>query len=158
MKNWVQVNPVINYSVRNLCLQSYYNHPKGCPNYGKKITCPPIIKYFDMIFDLTKPVFVIYNKFDLGTHIKNMALKHPQWSEYQLRCVLYWQGKARKELKEIIQSFLKTNPNFYICKTPEAIGVNLTATMKTIGIELEWLPKHYAYQIALAGIRKDTNG
>jgi hypothetical protein len=31
----VQVNPVIDYSVRGLCVKPYYNHPKGCPNFIK---------------------------------------------------------------------------------------------------------------------------
>jgi hypothetical protein len=35
---------------------------------------------------------------------------------------------------------------------PEAHGLNVTATMKSIGIELEWPPKTVTYQIALASV------
>lgn len=28
-------------AIRGLCLRPYYQHPKGCPNYGKKGDCPP---------------------------------------------------------------------------------------------------------------------
>lgn len=35
--------------------------------------------------------------------------------------------------------------------TPEAHGVNLTETMRSAGIVLEWPPDRLAYQIVLAG-------
>jgi len=38
----------------------------------------------------------------------------------------------------------------------EANGVNVTATMKKIGIELEWPPREYAYQVAVLGRKKRT--
>jgi len=41
---------------------------------------------------------------------------------------------------------------------PEAMGVNVTETMKRVGIELEWPPVNVAYQIALAGIFKKHAG
>jgi len=36
---------------------------------------------------------------------------------------------------------------------PEAMGINITATMAQAGIMLEWPPESVTYQIALAGIR-----
>jgi len=150
-----QVNPIIDYSVRGLCIKPYYNHPKGCPNFNKKQGCPPNAKYFDKVYDLTKPVCAICNIFDIKTHIKNMKVKQPNWSEHQLRCVLYWQGSARKHLKEHIIKFMKENRNYSIETCPEAMGVNLTETMENAGIILEWMPENVAYQIALAGIKKE---
>jgi len=38
-----------------------------------------------------------------------------------------------------------------IIKNPEGAGVNCTATMKKIGIKMEWPPIKYTYQIVLAG-------
>ncbi len=84
-----------------------------------------------------------------------MKQKHPNWSEHQLKCVLYWQNSARKNLKNHIADFLKENNKFTIETCPEAMGVNITETMNQIGIKLEWPPMNIAYQIALAGIRKE---
>ena len=37
-----------------------------------------------------------------------------------------------------------------IVKTPEGAGINITDTMKRVGIELEWPPTTKTYQIVLA--------
>ena len=49
--------------------------------------------------------------------------------------------------KEAVKKF----PGYYIESCPEGAGVNITTTMKSIGIDLEWPPKRYAYQVVLAG-------
>ncbi len=108
---------------------------------------------FDKTFDLSKPVYIIYNKFDLRKHVDSLKLKYPNWSEHKLYCCLYWQPKARKQLLNEIIKFRKQFTNYSIEKTPEAKGIDLTATMKSIGISLEWPPKNITYQIALAGIK-----
>lgn len=152
-----EIKPVIDYSVRDLCIKPYHNHKKGCPNWNKKKGCPPTAEKIEDVIDLTQTVFCIYNKFNLGKHTNKMEEKHPKWSEYQLRCCLYWQGKARKELKEKIELFRQYFDSKYIVLTcPEAHGVNVTATMKQLGINLEWPPVRYSYQIALAGCPKRT--
>lgn len=150
----IEVVPVIDYSVRQLCPKPYYNHPRGCPNYGRKKGCPPGAPLFDQVYDLSHPVFAIINEFDIGGHIQKMKEKHPEWSEHQLRCVLYWQGGARKQLKKKGIEFLRTHPGYQIETCPEAMGVNITDTLRSVGIELEWPPTKIARQVALAGIKK----
>jgi len=66
---------------------------------------------------------------------------------------LYWQGTARKQLKEKVSEFLKKYPEFLVINCPEAQGVNLTETMRLINIELEWPPRCWAYQISVAGLK-----
>jgi predicted metal-binding protein len=149
-----EIIPIINYNVISLCKQPYHNHNKGCPNWNKKIGCPPNTKMFDKIYDMSKPIYVIYNIFNLKEHTNNLKLKYPNWTEYQLKCCLYWQPKARKQLSEEIIKFKKEFPNYTIDKCPEAEGIDLTATMKTININLEWPVENYTYQIAIAGILK----
>jgi len=148
---WLPVPPVIKSSVRKLCLTPYHNHPKGCPNYGKKEGCPPAAKMIGDVLDLGRSIYVIYNIFPFGRHVRFMRKRHPEWTKYQLRCVLYWQGTARRQLKNEIGRFLQEFPKMTVVVTPEACGVNVTATMKKAGIELEWPPKRFAYQVALAG-------
>lgn len=151
---YAKVVPIIDYSVRGLCRKPYHNHPKGCPNWGKD-KCPPGIPKLEDYFDADKPLYIIWNKFDIGSHINKMKEKHPDWTDYQTRCVLYWQGTARKQLKNEIIEFKRDNPGLVVTTSPEAMGVNITETMKKIGIELEWPPMKYSYQIAMGGTPKD---
>lgn len=151
---FIEVKPVIDYGVRGLCRKPYYNHPKGCPNFKKKDYCPPFAPLFDKYFDMSQPIYVIYNIFNFKEHVNKMRDKHPNWSEHQVKCLLYWQGTARKQLKIHIKEFLKKHENYIITTCPEAMGVNLTETMKSVGIELEWPPINFTYQIAIAGIRR----
>ncbi len=151
---YIQVKPVIDLKVRGLCCKPYYNHPRGCPNFNKKSNCPPRCPIIDETLDLSKPVYVIYNVFDFEGHCNKMRQKFPNWSEHQIKCVLYWQPKARALLRQKIKDFQKFFPDLKIIDCPEAQGINLTATMKSIGIELEWPPVKRAYQIVLAGTPK----
>lgn len=150
--------PVVDLSVRELCPRPYRGHPKGCPNYGKRPTCPPASPTIDEVIRLDKPVWAIWNVFGFGAHVWRMRRKHPDWSQRQLECCLYWQGTARKALRREIKAFgdsgawkASTENDCGVVECPEACGVDLTATMKAIGIVLEWPPKTVAYQIVLAG-------
>lgn len=150
---WMVVKPVVDLSVRFMCLQKYTNHPKGCPNYEQKDGCPP---YAPTIYELINPqlpVWVIWNVFDFAGHCERMKEKHPHWSKRQIACCLYWQPKARKELRETIKQFEIRQPQkHHIVMNPEGAGVNVTATMKSIGIKLQWPPVNKTYQVVLAGI------
>jgi predicted metal-binding protein len=152
--NWLQISPVIDYSVRGLCVREYPGHKHGCPNFNKKAGCPPQAALFDDVYDLTKPVYVIWNQFDIVEHMKRMRDLHPGWSERQVRCCLYWQPKARKQLQGWIADFLKAYPGLSVETCPEAMGVNVVQTMKVIGTVLEWPPERFVYQVALAGQKK----
>ena len=157
-----RVEPVIDYSVRCLCVKPYPGHKKGCPNYNHKDGCPPNAKYFEKVYDLSKPVYAIINIFDYKSHVDKMRKLHPKWSERKCQCCLYWQPRARKQLLEEIKKFLSLNDNEYfrqgykIEKCPEAMGVEITQTLEKVGIALEWPPVNVAYQIALAGISIKT--
>lgn len=152
----VQVTPIIDHSVRGLCVRPYYNHPKGCPNFGKKKGCPPTAPLYDHLYDLNQPVFAVINEFDLSQHVQQLTesirAKGKEWSEHQLRCVLYWQPKARKQLERQITDFVKLYPSYQVERCPEAMGVNITATLESVGVLLEWPPVKVARQVALAGV------
>ena len=153
---YVQVNPVIDKSVIALCRKPYHGHPKGCPNWDKNDRCPTKVGLIESIFDLSLPIFAIYNKFDFRAHKDRLRKKRESegkspFTQRQLECCLYWQGTARKQLKAKIADFKKAHGNLVILDTPEATGVNVTETMRAIGIELEWPPINYTYQVVLAG-------
>jgi len=153
---FLQVEPVIDNKMRKICSRAYPNHPKGCPNFGKKPGCPPTLPRIDKLISMGNPMqkYVIFNRFHFKGHCDYMRARHPEWSQRQVECCLYWQGKARKMLREKISAFLWKHPHYDIVTCPEGAGVNLTETMKKVGIILEWPPVHYTYQIVIAGIPK----
>lgn len=153
MKVWIsQVTPVIDYSVRGICVRKYEGHPRGCPNFDCKKGCPPSAPKFDVYFDMAKPIYAIVTTFDLGGHRERMKLAHPHWSERQLVNCLYWQSGARAALKREVKIWLKEHPLYEANFCPEALGVNITETLLRIGLTLEWPPRHWARQVALAGV------
>jgi len=153
---FIKVDPVIDLSMRKLCTRPYPLHLRGCPNFNKKAGCPPKCLTFDerFLMDIKMPFYAIYNKFDFRGHCDRMRAKHSDWTQRQIECCLYWQGTARKSLREKTEAFLWKHPHYTASYCPEGEGVNLTKTMKNAGIILEWPPVNYTYQIVLAGIAK----
>ncbi len=147
-----EIKPVMQESVRSLCFRPYYNHPKGCPNWNKRSTCPPQALVLTAVLKFSKPIFCIYNRFDLREHVERIREAHSNWTDHQLYCCLYWQPKARKQLRIKVEGLLKLYPDYISLYCPEANGVNVTKTMQNIGIELEWPVKTIAYQVALVGV------
>ncbi len=146
-----QVEIIIDQSMRGLCKKAYPNHKNGCPNFNKREDCPPKVPLIWQVLNLEKPVYAIWNVFDFSGHTFRMREKHPEWTERQVDCCLYWQGTARKQLKTEIETFSRLKGAHTILTTPEACGINITETMKSIGINLEWPPKTVTYQVAIAG-------
>jgi len=156
VKQYVMVKPVVDYSVRGLCTSAYPNHPKGCPNHGKSDRCPPAAPRIEDFMDLGQSVYLIWNRYPFGEHVRRMRVKHPEWSQRQLECCLYWQGTARKQLKSHAAAFAldisdKGLDRLRMTGCPEGMGVNMTATAAQAGIALEWPPRRFAHQLALAG-------
>lgn len=144
---------------QNLCRTPYHNHPKGCPNYGKRSDCPPCERV-DEIFDLTKELYVIFTEFPVGAFAERMRACHPEWHNQprQWYNCIRWQGTARKHHKQDVLEFQKEFPNLAVDMNPEALGVNVTEMMKQAGIDLEWNyhedhnPKRKTYRVSIAGI------
>lgn len=148
----VQVHPIVEARVQTLCGRPYPRHPRGCPNYGTKLGCPPRMSTFGTLYDLVAPVFAVVTEFDLASHIRRMRSVHPEWSDAQCRCLLYWQGKARAGLRREVLSFLEQHPGYQVEATPEALGVDVTRTLMDAGIFLEWPPRDVVRQVALAAL------
>jgi len=149
---WAQVTPVLDPSVRNLCVRPYAGHPHGCPNHGRRATCPPSAPALDDLISLAEPVYAAWHSFDLAGHVTRLRAKHPQWSERQLYCCLYWQGTARRCHRMLVRDLIRRHLTSYLpIYCPEGCGVNVTATMATLGVNLEWPPRTVAYQVAFLG-------
>lgn len=146
----VEVRPIIDSAVQRLCYRPYPRHPKGCPNFGHKSGCPPTAPLLDELFDCSQPVFAIVSEFDLGSHVEMMRAKHPEWTEAQCECVLYWQPRARSVHKADVRAFLRAHLGYHGVACPEAMGVNVTQTLSNAGVVLEWPPRRIARQVTLA--------
>lgn len=154
---YATVVPVIDPSVRALCKRPYPLHPRGCPNFGKD-RCPPKVRLYGDVYDLARPCYAIWSAFDLGAHVERMRVAHPRWSDRQLRNCLYWQGTARKLLRKEISGFCWKKPGYDVTECPEAMGVNVTETMRRAGIVLEWPPIQMVVHVALAATFKGSVG
>lgn len=137
--------------VEALCKKPYYNHPKGCPNYGKRKDCPPRINFFTDVYE--SKVMVVGVVFNFEEYLEKRRVVHPNWSERQLRNPRHWQNYLKSQLKKHIKNLFLPSMDEVIWN-PEAMGVNLTATCKKVDIELEWPPDKKVYRLALIGRRK----
>lgn len=152
-------NIIIDPSVRSLCQKPYPNHPKGCPNYGKRAICPPRCPLITEEYDMSKGFWLVWIEFDFGAHCRKMRRLHPDWSQRQIECCLYWQGKANKKLREAVADvryYLRGRDKWSVTYCPEAMGVNVTETMRRVGVELEWPPQRVVRKVALFGVKKDA--
>lgn len=148
----------IDLRCRGFCKLPYPGHKKGCPNYDKHEECPPKVKTVDQIFNLDNELYFAVQTFDLKSHINYMHQKHPDWSDAQLRNLLYWQGGVRKKLIEKTKEFIEDRSNGAMIYTlfPEAMGVMVIDTTQEHGIPIEKKPTDTIYKIALVGYPKRT--
>ena len=143
---------VINHRARAWCRLPYPGHPKGCPNFGKTEECPPKAPLFKAII---KPPFILVAvRFNLEEHVRKMEEKHPNWSEKQAKCLLYWQKKVNKRLKKICEAIASKIPNAIVLYRPEGNGVHVFETCKKIGLILKKNPKKFVWKVAIVGIKK----
>lgn len=153
-------NIIFTEKTRLWCQLPYPNHPKGCPNYDKNILCPPNATYMDYLVIDYSYFYLVYALFKLKAQRERMLLLHPNWSERQANCVLYWQTSVKKILKERIQEIISNNQKkkIYVLScgsgfkfrdlnqkkvySMEAVGINVLKTLENAGINYEIKPKN----------------
>lgn len=157
MQEIIKVNGLleIDHKCRGYCVIPYHGHPKGCPNFNNSPNCPPKVGLVENIFDLNKDLYFVIEELDLKTHIEKMKYKHPNWTDTQLKNLLYWQGGVRKRLKEKTEDFIN-NKDWTMTYTliPEAMGVMVINTALKLGIPIEKSPKDKVFKISLVGYRR----
>lgn len=152
----VKINPedILDIDPQKFCCLPYQGHPKGCPNYGKKKGCPPNSHKVDEILDFKKDIFLIYTEFKIGEYAEKIRKIHPNWSNRQIYCCLYWQRRARKFQREEEQKCKKEKDINLLLTCPEANGVNVNLLMNRIGVKLEWPPRKITRLVSLGGMNK----
>jgi predicted metal-binding protein len=141
---------VVQERVREWCKLPYPNHPRGCPKYNHSEECPPKAKHVQEVFDLYQQHWFAVEAFDLSRQTRVMAERHPEWSERQCRCCLYWQGGVRKRLRETCERLVNELPGFIYTLNPEAMGVNVFRTAHRHGLMIRKNPE-IVHKIALIG-------
>ncbi|MBA7693079.1 hypothetical protein ES703_101654 [subsurface metagenome] len=149
-----KTNIVIDYRAREWCRLPYPDHPRGCPNYGRKSGCPPQAPLVENYFDVSKDHYFVVVQFDLDSHVSKMKENHPLWSDRQARCVLYWQSTVNKQLREECQFYTRQRNGFVYNLCPEAMGVNVIETCKAIGLPIKARPVDTVFKVAMLGCLK----
>lgn len=145
---------VIEPAVRELCPSPYPGHPAGCPNFGRRSSCPPAAPQLWEVFNIAGPFYLAAVEFDLQAHAEALRAKNPELSDRQARCCLYWQGTARKALRELVRPWLALRPGWTSSDCPEALGLNVFATAEKVGLKLERHPGRFVYKVALLGRKR----
>jgi len=146
---------IIEHGTREWCLLPYPDHPKGCPNFGKSKVCPPFAPHVESFVDLALPLWFVIEEFDLKSHVARMISKHAGWSDRQARCVLYWQGSVKSRLQASADRFCLEHPGTHHTLCPEAMGVNVIATGRSVGLPIQSSPLDTIFKIALVGYIKE---
>lgn len=156
------VNPctvVVDKKTVLLCRKPYRGHTRGCPNWKHKEGCPPGVLPIHIVLDLKRPTYVAVNEFDLAAHRRMMQERHPEWSPAMCTNLRHWQATAWREWRDGFELWCAYHPKdaeeLYPVDCPEASRVDLTATCKTAGIDLEWPGRtedfHIVRQVILLG-------
>lgn len=131
---------VMTPSTKDWCFKPYPGHPKGCPRahtncwQGGRI---PMHMLTDRM-STKKPMYIVFNEFNLEAHKNKMAKRHPHWTEKQCRNILYWQKTSWKQLDqkmELALRAIKPTPDIY--SSGEGEGVNLYKTCVLAGLKLD---------------------
>jgi len=140
----------IDLKVRRLCTRPYKGHPKGCPNWNTRATCPPKAPAITRVFDLADPCYAVIVPFSLAGQLLYMRGKHPGWSVARLLNSRYWQGTVRKALRAGVERLFEEHPHLVVLECPEACGVLVTRTVSSL-VDIEWPPKAWDHHVAIGG-------
>lgn len=124
--------------VKTWCGLPYPGHPRGCPNYGgTRPHCPHNSPYITEVLDLKKPVYLVFSEFDLAAHVEVMRAKHFDWTDRQLRNVLYWQRRSKKQAMIRAVEIARIVGANKLIPMGESYGVQLYKTCAHVGLKLE---------------------
>jgi len=89
-------------------VQTFCNSPKFmCPNYNHSWACPPEAPYMEEKVSKYEKFFLIYSKFDLASHVKEVKAKHPKRSEESIKNKFFLDSYMRDSQEKEIFQFLE---------------------------------------------------
>ena len=129
-----------------MCLNPYYRHPKGCPNFHIKKGCPPEVLNISQQYD-TEHLNMILLRFPFEQYISAKSQIHPQWPLRQLANPRHWQGHLRSTLYRYWDTIKDEYPSFTLITGPEAMGINVGSTLENMNIPLKWFEENEKEEI-----------
>lgn len=134
----IRVTKLFMENTKRYCYSQYPGHKKGCPMTSRCWGKGGKQRMLTDRINVSKPMYIVFNEFDLKAHKKKMKRKLPHWTEKQCRNVIYWQPKARKQLqKKMLQALKLIYPRPNIISSGEGEGVNLYKTCEAAGLKLD---------------------
>ena len=150
-------------------VQTYCNNPNfKCPNYGHSWACPPEAPYLEEKIKQFERFFLIYIKYDVDKEkeknfrqyefmrakIEEEISNFIQNNTIEYNAIqILWDGHCRLCEKEgkrcTIDEQLPCRYPDEIRYSMEAIGINVTETVRKIGLEIEWPPRNHIYRFGL---------
>ena len=130
-------------------------HPNGCDdNYGKCETCPPKTPYRIDILDTYSHFVLVHATFDIQKYIEEMRELHPDWTDKQLRNLLYWQGQLKAKLKDKLKELeydelFGAGSGFMGRPSMEASGIFVFATFQRNGIKFDKNARKFVKMVCL---------
>jgi len=153
----VRVEPIVSRKFQGACRMPYPGRPGGCPNFDHKRGCPSGVPLFNEVF--RGPVHAVFYRFNLEAFGERMLARNPKMTRKQSRCLLYWQPRARKHLRELVaytlEWFRERNKRRMASVCPEALGVDVFTTMRNAGVELEWPVEKWVTLVAFVARPRD---
>ena len=157
-------------------VQSYCNNPEYlCPYYKHSWACPPEAPYLEKEIMNYAKYYLIYTKFDLTKSSENKSKNYIGYSymrkimEEEMEEFLQqhqnsfkesrvlWDGHCRICEKENKKCSIEENVP---CRYPEkirysmeAVGIDVTKTVKNLNIEIEWPPVNHVYRFGLVCVK-----
>lgn len=142
------------------CQLPYPGHKHGCPNYNKSKFCPPHSPNFFNKINHYHQLFLVIAHFDFKEYKKRMNLIHPEWSDRQLRNVLYWQSQVKKRLKMYINPL---NPDLILgcgsglgTYSMESVQIDVIKTLKNLQIDIDVKPIDSVKLVCLIGYKSQN--
>lgn len=157
-------------------VQSYCNNPEYlCPFYGKSWACPPEAPYLENEIMSYDKFYLIYTKFEIqkkGDNKSRTSFRYKDMREIMEQEMEKFLNQHRKEFKEIkilwdghCRVCEKENKKCSIeedvpCRYPdkirysmEAVGIDVTQTVKKLDIDIEWPPINHVYRFGLVCVK-----
>ncbi len=153
-------------TANRLCVQPYYNHKRGCPNFGKKEGCPPNLRHISEEYDMDS-IHILLLEFPFGEYFAQRKEVHPDWTNRALINPRHWQNHLRACLNREWENIQDDYPEHTFIYNPEGQGVNIVETLRLNGIEMEWSVSNEdgeivsvaetLYRVALIGKEKESD-
>jgi len=141
-REWIIEHPI--KQCAHWCGMPYPGHPKGCPNYlGKGDKRNRICKnnathnmQLSDLFDLDKPVWMVWSRFDVDEQERRMQARWPDWTPRQCRNLRLWQSSLVSVVKKkSIQMAIKAGPEYVIITS--GFGLNVYRTCWKAGVKID---------------------